>query len=70
MSGEQDPQSNWRKSSFSMSNGQCVEVYAPGAPAGRIAIRDSQDPKGPRLHFSPNEWGVFIGKTKKGPAKA
>jgi hypothetical protein len=36
----------WRKSSFSMENGECVEI-ARGATW--VAMRDSKDPGGPAL---------------------
>jgi len=40
----------WRKSSYSGGGGnECVEV---AFPAGRIALRDSKNPSGPRLVFS------------------
>jgi Domain of unknown function (DUF397) len=45
--------SDWRKSSFSFSNGNCVEV------GGSIAIRDSQDPEGAVLEFTPAAWKRF-----------
>ena len=49
--------SAWRRSSHSGANGDCVEVARP-AP-GRIAIRDSKDPGGPRLAFTPSQWTTF-----------
>jgi Domain of unknown function (DUF397) len=49
----------WRKSSFSSSNGgNCVEV-AMNLP-GIIAVRDSKNPDGPALLFTPDEWRAFI----------
>ncbi len=48
----------WRKSSYSASNGgDCVEVAA-ALPAA-IAVRDSKDPGGPKLIFTPAAWAAF-----------
>ncbi|HEY4853236.1 MAG TPA: DUF397 domain-containing protein [Streptosporangiaceae bacterium] len=48
----------WRKSSWSGGNGgDCVEV-ARNLP-GAVAVRDSKDPAGPKLVFTPDEWGAF-----------
>jgi hypothetical protein len=47
----------WRKSSYSSGQGECVEVAAlPGA----VAARDSKEPDGPVLLFAPDEWRAFI----------
>jgi len=48
----------WRKSSYSGSGDQCVEVAALGD--GRRALRDSKDPHGPALVLSPAGWRSFI----------
>jgi hypothetical protein len=48
---------HWRKASFSMPNGNCVEL-APLATGG-VAIRDSKDPQGPTLAFTSAEWQAF-----------
>jgi hypothetical protein len=49
----------WRKSSFSGSNGGgCVEV-ARNVP-GVVAVRDSKDRQGPALVFTPGEWRAFL----------
>ena len=51
--------SNWRKSSYSSGNGgACVEVAAGGP--GVVAVRDSKDPDGPALMFSPAEWSALM----------
>jgi hypothetical protein len=50
---------DWRKSTFSGSNGGgCVEV-ARNLP-GVIAVRDSKDREGPALVFTPEEWRAFL----------
>jgi Domain of unknown function (DUF397) len=53
---------NWRRSSFSMSNGHCVEVALRG---GRVLVRDSKDPDGPVLSFSQAEWAGFLTDVKR-----
>lgn len=55
----------WRKSSRSGgSGGQCVEVAAnlPGV----VAVRDSKDPNGPKLLFTPTQWNAFTKSIKTG----
>ncbi|MDG4797645.1 DUF397 domain-containing protein [Micromonospora sp. WMMD1082] len=49
---------NWRKSSRSGNQGACVEV-ADTLPGGRVGVRDSKDPTGPVLTFSPTSWTTF-----------
>jgi hypothetical protein len=56
----------WRTSSHSGANGDCVEVARP-AP-GVIAVRDSKDPGGSRLAFSPGHWTAFTATLKKNAA--
>lgn len=48
---------DWHKSSYSSEQGgDCVEVAAhPGA----VHVRDSKDPEGPTLTFSPTQWTAF-----------
>jgi hypothetical protein len=53
----------WRKSSHSSANGACVEViHLPEA----IAVRDSKDPSGPMLVFTPPAWAAFINSARSG----
>jgi hypothetical protein len=54
----------WVKSSLSFSNGNCVEVAR--LPGGAVGVRDSRDPGGPVLRFTPGEWGVFAGRARLG----
>lgn len=65
----------WRKSTFTGSNGgNCVEVAelkdvtdGPGHKAGQadlVAVRDSKDPEGPKLFFTPAEWDAFVNGVK------
>ncbi|MGW0505942.1 DUF397 domain-containing protein [Micromonospora sp. NPDC003241] len=48
----------WRKSSRSGNQGACVEV-ADELPGGDVGVRDSKDPTGPVLTFSPTSWSTF-----------
>jgi hypothetical protein len=47
----------WRKSQKSASNGGCVEVADLGT---HVAVRDSKNPAGPTLVFTPHEWDCFL----------
>ena len=48
----------WSKSSHSSANGQCIQV-ARNLP-GVVAVRDSKNPDGPKLIFSPADWRTFV----------
>lgn len=56
-----DTFANWRKSSRSGGGDNCVEVATNTSTVG---VRDSKDPTGPVLAFSPNRWNDFINKAK------
>jgi hypothetical protein len=53
---------SWRKSTRS-GNGECVEV-ADNLP-GVVGVRDSKNPTGPVLTFTPHTWRTFIGQLKR-----
>lgn len=54
----------WHKSSYSSAQGNCVEV-ADLDDGGR-AVRDSKDPSGPALWFTPPEWAAFTAGVRDG----
>ncbi|GAB7186507.1 DUF397 domain-containing protein [Kitasatospora sp. Ki12] len=55
----------WRKSSYSnAAGGDCVEV-ADGI-TGIIPVRDSKDPHGPALTFTPEAWQSFLAGIQAG----
>jgi hypothetical protein len=66
----------WRKSSRSGNGANCVEIATVDArlfpidkaqTAGRLfLVRDSKDPDGPVLSFTPDEWRAFTEGVKDG----
>ncbi|MER6346468.1 DUF397 domain-containing protein [Streptomyces sp. NPDC001595] len=52
---------HWLRSSYSTGANNCVETARPrsGTCAGLLAVRDSKDPAGPALLFSPESWARF-----------
>lgn len=54
----------WRKSSYSGGAGNCVEIA--GNLPGAVGVRDSKDPAGPALAFTPRAWRAFVAKVKNG----
>lgn len=54
----------WCKSSYSGTEDVCVEVRH--SPDGYVLVRDSKDPDGPQLSFTPEEWSAFIAGAKAG----
>ncbi|MCX4760344.1 DUF397 domain-containing protein [Streptomyces sp. NBC_01275] len=55
------PGVKWLRSSYSTGMNNCVETARPasGPWAGLLAVRDSKDPAGPALLFSPESWSGF-----------
>jgi hypothetical protein len=52
----------WRTSSYSSSNGACVEVAADSATW--VLVRDTNDREGPVLKLGPDAWRRFAGQVK------
>jgi hypothetical protein len=53
---------NWRKASYSSTNGgACIEV---GNADRAVAVRDSKDPQGPKLAFTAETWQAFTRSLK------
>ncbi|MDN0197852.1 DUF397 domain-containing protein [Streptomyces sp. S.PNR 29] len=53
----------WMKSRHSNAEGNCVEVAAVD---GGIALRNSRDPDGPALVYTPAEVAAFVAGAKDG----
>ena len=59
-----DAGSAWIKSSLSYAAGNCVEVAS--LPGGAVGVRNSRDPAGLALRFTPDEWHAFLGGVRNG----
>jgi hypothetical protein len=59
MSAGQLPELRWQKSRRSNPSGNCVELAQLPDGAG-IAVRNSRDPQGPALIYTPDEISAFI----------
>ncbi|MBV9143138.1 MAG: DUF397 domain-containing protein [Pseudonocardiales bacterium] len=57
--------STWRTSSYSSDQGgNCLEVA--DLPNDCQAVRDSKDPDGPALAFTPAAWSAFTASVRAG----
>ncbi|MDP4505512.1 DUF397 domain-containing protein [Nonomuraea turcica] len=54
---------HWTKSSYSTNGGDCVEVAVTTAG---VHVRDSKDPDGPVLTFTPSEFRALVAGAKDG----
>lgn len=54
-------QGAWRKSSYSGTNGNCVEV---GAATSTVLVRDTKNRDGVSLEFGPAAWRHFTTSVK------
>ncbi len=50
----------WRKSSYSNTGANCVEVAR--TRSGKVAVRDSKNPDGGLLILGLDEWKTFVAR--------
>jgi hypothetical protein len=53
--------SNWRKSSYSSAQGNCVQV---GSDRGRVLVRDTKNLASAVLRLSPAAWRAYLVQVK------
>ena len=56
----------WRKSSYSDGQANCVEVVAIARGHGIVAVRDSKAKSSPGLTFTPSTWQQFVERVTAG----
>ena len=54
---------SWLKAKSSSHNGQCMEI---ASTTDKIALRDSKDPNGPILVYTPAEFKAFLDGARNG----
>ncbi|MBF6457145.1 DUF397 domain-containing protein [Nocardia cyriacigeorgica] len=54
----------WFKSSYSGPSQDCVEVAH--FDGGQVGVRDSKNPTGPALAFTPAAWDSFLTRARRG----
>jgi hypothetical protein len=60
---DDEPAETWRKSSRSLTNGNCVEIARLAGEL--IGVRDSNHRRGPVLRFGSAQWAVFLGDVRE-----
>lgn len=65
METEDLSRSRWRKSSYSGSNGECVEVAA-SQDGEHVFVRNTRDRNGGLLDFTLAEWNAFLAGARDG----
>ncbi|MFC6083494.1 DUF397 domain-containing protein [Sphaerisporangium aureirubrum] len=55
---------SWMKSSFSSSNGECLECAT--VSDGAILVRDSKRQTGPVITCTPTAWRAFVAGVRDG----
>jgi Domain of unknown function (DUF397) len=58
------PMGNWRKSTRSWANGNCVEVGQ--LAGGVVGVRDSKSAQGPVLKFEVGKWNDCLADVRTG----
>ncbi|MGK8506948.1 DUF397 domain-containing protein [Nocardia asiatica] len=54
----------WFKSTRSAAGNDCVEIAH--LDGGRVGVRDSKNPNGGVLVFTPSEWDEFVSGAREG----
>ncbi|MFI6774149.1 DUF397 domain-containing protein [Nocardia sp. NPDC050412] len=62
--GDHRPRPKWFKSSHSGGGQDCIEVAH--LDSGMVGVRDSRNPTGPALVFTPGEWDAFTAGVNDG----
>jgi hypothetical protein len=57
---------SWVKSSYSQNGGVCIEWAPAFASQGLVPVRDSKNPTGPALVFTPKGFAAFVTAVKHG----
>lgn len=59
-----DSRRDWRTSSRTYGGGNCVEVAA--RTGDYVNVRDSKNPQGAMLRFTPVQWNAFVAGVRGG----